>query len=164
MGVVCTQAQLQLKRFLEMAPWYNRAMEFYRMLAAQHGSDYSCGLRRDLFFRVSKFKKNKVPPTHNALLTPQCMPAFCSACSQRIWVYIPSTHAAIPYLKSVFLRQAMHLPTVPGVGFHPNQLDALHAHDRRRACGCRPGQRRRHRRTVEPSNLARNVRRLGRAW
>ena len=51
--------QMQLKRFLEVAPWYGQVSEFMRMLALQHGSEASAGGRRDLFFRRSKFKKER---------------------------------------------------------------------------------------------------------
>eukprot|EP01048_Picozoa_sp_COSAG05_P006064 COSAG05_NODE_378_length_10601_cov_10.955437_2_plen_677_part_00 len=51
--------QMQLRRFLDAGPWYDRTRSFYQMMAQQHGSDYSQQGRRDLFFRCSKFKKNK---------------------------------------------------------------------------------------------------------
>ena len=52
-------AQMQLKRFLELTPWYVQISAFMRMLSMQHGSDVSQGGRRDLFFRCSKFKKDR---------------------------------------------------------------------------------------------------------
>ena len=52
-------AQMQLKRFLELAPWYSQISHFMGMLSAQHGTDVSTGGRRDLFFRCSKFKKDR---------------------------------------------------------------------------------------------------------
>lgn len=52
-------AQMQLKRFLELTPWYTQISAFMQMLSMQHGSDVSDGGRRDLFFRCSKFKKDR---------------------------------------------------------------------------------------------------------
>lgn len=52
-------AQMQLKRFVELTPWYSQISAFMRMLSMQHGSDVSDGGRRDLFFRCSKFKKDR---------------------------------------------------------------------------------------------------------